>query len=238
MKMPRRSYQVALCRASRLVFVSVLLGGVGWLSTDQLSGNSISGTVTDVDGGLPLEDVTVQIRDSSGSFVTSGTTDASGSYTSFDSLDDGTYFARTFNGSGYVNELFDDIPCDICDVTLGTPIVISGAIPVTDIDFPLDLGGSVSGKVTDAASGDPLARVSVIIMDADGSFGTGGFSDADGNYTSFSPGLPTGSYFANTRNAPGYFDELYNNLPLQLRRLRPRHRHEFLGQPWRRDYGH
>ena len=111
------------------------------------------------------------------------------------------------------NELFDDIPCDICDVTLGTPIVISGAIPVTDIDFPLDLGGSVSGKVTDAASGDPLASVSVRVTDADGSFRASGFSDADGNYTSRFSGLPTGNYFANTRNAPGYFDELYDDLP-------------------------
>ncbi len=175
------------------------------------AGGRISGTVTDQATTLPLAGVQVQIFDVNGFFLTSYNTDGSGNYLSPDGLPAGTYFARTNNFAGYINELYNNIACGPCNTTSGTPITVTAGATTSGINFALAPGGRISGTVTDSATSMPLANVSVEIFDSTGAFITTGFTDTSGNYTT-SAGVATGNYFARTRNQSGYINELYNNI--------------------------
>jgi hypothetical protein len=82
----------------------------------------------------------VRIHDSAGRSVTSGSTDAAGAWTASAGLPSGTYYARTESAPGYVDELYDGIPCPlgVCTVTSGTPIDVAAGATTTGIDFGLD----------------------------------------------------------------------------------------------------
>jgi len=68
---------------------------------------------------------------------------------------------------GHLDELYDDIPCvggppHGCDATKGTPVVVAPGAVAAGVDFDLTfLGDGLMGRVTDAASGDPLAGVRI-----------------------------------------------------------------------------
>ncbi len=170
---------------------------------------AIAGTVTDAATGAPLADIRVEIRDQSGSWVGDVYTDGSGSYT-VGGLTAGTYFAHTDTYQNYLDELYDDLPCHRgCDPTAGTPIAVSLGATTGGIDFALDLGGTVSGTVTDAATGEPI-YTKVSLWAADG-------SEVDDDYCSgpFSfAGLPGGTYFAKAADRTGdrYLAELYDDI--------------------------
>ncbi len=174
-------------------------------------GGTISGLVTDAATGQPSPGVYVDFYDSGGSWVsTSWATDLTGIYTS-KGLPPGTYYAKTFNRLGYVNELFDNIACinAACDVTSGTPISVSVGTVTTGVDFALDLGGRISGTVIDDTSGITLDNIKINIWDTGGSWVTVGTTDFTGTYTS-DAGLPTGTYYGVTENSLGYGDEIYD----------------------------
>ncbi len=176
---------------------------------------AIAGTVTDAATSDPLQAIDVEIFDASGSLAASGSTDAMGSYT-VGGFAVGTYFATTSNNAGFLDELYDDLPCPgggsgDCDPTTGTPIAVSDGTTSAGIDFALERLGAISGTVTSAATGDPIAFVTVEIFDAGGSLVANGLTDALGNYTA--GGLLAGIYFATTRSISELLDELYDELP-------------------------
>lgn len=173
------------------------------------SGGRLSGTVTDVATGLPLAGVSVRIHNTLGAVSATATTDATGTYTTSVGVPSGTYFARTSNSLGYVDELYDNIPCP-CTVTSGTPIAVTAGATTTGINFALGQGGRIRGTVTDASSGTPLLDVGVDVYGADGLYFTSAYTDGAGIYTS-STGIPSGTYYAVTW-ASGYLDELYNDI--------------------------
>lgn len=175
-------------------------------------GGSIIGKVIDAGNSQPLSGVTVRILDSSGGFVTTGTTNGSGIYTSTVGLPTGVYLARTSNSLGYVEQLYQNIQCAGCSVTTGTSIPVVVGSQTTAIDFALSKGGTISGTVIDAISHLPLESVSVTLYDGGGRAVSTGTSDASGKYVS-GAGVPTGSYFAATTNDSGYLDELYDAIP-------------------------
>jgi hypothetical protein len=172
-------------------------------------GGSITGKIIDAGNSQPLSGVTVRILDNSGSFVTTGTTNGSGIYTSTAGLPTGVYLAKTSNSLGYVEQLYQNIQCAGCSVTTGTSIPVVTGAQTTAIDFALSKGGTISGTVIDAVSHVPLESVSVTLYDGGGRAVSTGTSDASGKYVS-GAGVPTGSYFAATSNDAGYLDELYN----------------------------
>lgn len=175
-------------------------------------GGWIAGTVTDASTGLPIADFGITIYDDNGDWVGGYARGWSGDY-SIDGLPAGTYFATTYNWSGYLDELYDDLPCHFgCDVTGGTPIEVSAGSTTSGIDFALELGGSITGTITDADTATPLEDIEVDIFNADGDYITYGWTDASGHYSSAS-GLATGSYFARTWNRSQYLNELYDDLP-------------------------
>jgi 5-hydroxyisourate hydrolase-like protein (transthyretin family) len=175
------------------------------------SDGRIAGQVTDEATGLPLSGVTVSVHSADGSRVESLVTDTTGSYISMTGLSTGTYYARTTNGKGYVNEAWDNVPCPSCNPTRGTAIIVTAGATRTGVDFALAVGGRISGNVRDEATGLPVSSVSVQIYDASGSFATSGTTNAAGDYSA--AGLPSGTYYARTTNGKGYVNEAWDNVP-------------------------
>ena len=172
-------------------------------------GGAISGTVTDASSGNPLNSTSLLIFDHQGRIVDSGFTDVDGTYSAFTGLATGDYFVWARDFGGYVDELYDDIVCLSCDPTTGTPVAVTAPAETSGIDFALDLGGSVSGSVTEESSGDPVTSVTVQVYDAQGNFVGNDFT-SDGSYSV--DGLADGSYFARTFNFVGLVDELYDDI--------------------------
>ncbi len=177
-------------------------------------GGNVSGTITDGQSGTTLGAMGVDIYDASGRWITYGWGNAFIGYTTRGGLPPGTYYARTTNGIGYLDELYDDFPCTLrnCDPTTGTPILVNGGSPTSDINFVIEKGGVISGTVTDSSTDTPISDLGVDIYDSSGNrFGTV-WTGVSGDYTT-GAGLPTGTYYAVTVNSFGYYDELYENLP-------------------------
>jgi hypothetical protein len=188
----------------------LLTGGLA----HRAAGGSLSGTVRDATTGLPVYDVLVEAFNSNGVDVCSEWTDHAGVY-SCGELAAGAYYVRTEDASwrGYLDELYDGIACPLesCRVTSGTPVHVTADATTTGIDFSLSPGGRIRGRLTDAATGVPLASVYLEVDDSGGSYVTYAYTDSSGLYTTGSM-LPTGSYFVRTLNSQGYFDEVYSDV--------------------------
>jgi len=174
-------------------------------------GGRIAGFVRDASTSLPLSGVIVTVASSSGAISTFGKTDATGRYISDAALPPGTYFARTANTAGYVDEAYRETTCAGCPAGTGRPIPVSAGSTVSGIDFTLAAGARVAGTVRDA-SGAPIAFATVAVYDAGGRKVTSGRSDGTGAYLS-PAGLPSGTYFARASGYyGGYVDELWNGI--------------------------
>lgn len=175
-------------------------------------GGSITGNVMADPSGPDLEGVAVDVFDSAGDYATTGWTNASGAYLSERGLPADTYYAKTVNDLGYIDELYHDIACPAwCDVTSGTGVVVTLGNATSGIDFVLSSGGLISGTVTEEGTGALLADVEVNIIDVAGNHVTYGKTDALGTYTIYNS-LPPGTYHAKTWNHQGYVNELYDGI--------------------------
>ena len=174
---------------------------------------SIWGSVTVAGSGTPLAGVAVRVYGSSGSFLRSTTTDIYGRYWADNLPATAIYYVNTSNNLGYVDELYDNLPCPLsaCSPTSGTGVSPGPGGLATGIDFALMLGGTITGTVTDAGTGAPLAGVNVYVYNASGSSVGSVTTNASGVYAT--GGLTTGTYYVRTLNSLGYIDEVYNNLP-------------------------
>ncbi len=149
--------------------VSVVIGTDSLVNFSLDAGARITGTVTS--GGNPLPNINVQIYFPNGQWANGVNTNADGTYSST-GLPDGDYVVRTWNDQGFIDELYDGIPCLGCNVTTGQEVSVSlGNDQV--VNFALDLGGQITGTIADAA-GTPLSGPSVDIFDATGEFVGGG----------------------------------------------------------------
>ena len=175
-------------------------------------GSSISGTVVAKGSESPLQGVLVHIFNSSGAPVATAGTDASGVYTK-SSLTAGTYYVRTANTMGYVDELYNNISCEggACVATSGSPVVLAAGNPTNGIDFALVPGGTISGTVSAAAGGQPIASVSVRAYNSANALVASATTNTSGAYTII--GLATGAHYVATVNALGFVDELHNDIP-------------------------
>ncbi len=175
------------------------------------SGGTITGKITDALTGLPLAyRFFLFLYDAGGGLAGVQFTDANGFF-AFSGLHTGSYFVATdFNG--YLDVLYNGMPCPIdCDPTFGTPIAVTFGSTTSGIDITLGTGGAVTGTVTDAVTGLPLAnQYSVKLYDAGGNLLDSEGTDATGSYRF--AGLPDGSYFVTMATAD-YSDELYDDLP-------------------------
>jgi hypothetical protein len=201
------------CTPDGATLISVTGGHLTPISFALDLGGDIRGNVTDVDTGNPLEGVEVHIHDLANRHISIGFTDANGRYDTFDGLPAGPYVVIALNHDGFVDELYDDIPCvhTLCSFAFATVINSVPGVVVDNINFALKTGGRFVGTVTDAATQQPISGVQIAIFDSGGTRLSTGSSDATGNYRSFD-GLPTGSYFIRTLNFKHYIDELHDDI--------------------------
>lgn len=171
-------------------------------------GGAIQGAVSDAVTHQPV-DGSLQIFDEWGFSVAYGYTDAAGAYR-FSGLPTGTYYVGV-RSDIYQDELYDNIFWSgngYSDALDGTPIQVT-APQTQSIDLLLDLGGTISGTVTDASSGLPVADVAIQIRDTNGNYRYA-YTNPDGTYTV--RGLATGSYRAQAYES-NYLSVLYNGIP-------------------------
>lgn len=201
------------CTPDGAAFIPVTGGKFTPISFALDLGGDIRGTVTDIDTGIPLEGIEVHIHDLANNHISIGFTDVNGHYDTFDGLPGGPYVVLALNQDGFVDELYDDIPCvhGICSLGLATVINSTPGVIVDNINFGLNTGGRIKGTVTDAATQQPISGVQIQIFNSAGSRVSTASSDNAGNYTCFD-GLPTGSYFVRTANFKHFIDELFDNI--------------------------
>jgi hypothetical protein len=164
----------------------------------------------------PLEGVSVTVCGGDFGYLAcedSGTTDATGAY-ALTGLPSGTYYVRTQNALGFVDESYDDFPCvhsSSC-FTQGTAVTVTAGATTSGTNFALAPGGSISGMVTDALTSAPLrgVRVEVYFRVGNASVRVATTStDTAGMYSV--AGLGAGTYFALTSSS--YLNEIYDNIP-------------------------
>jgi hypothetical protein len=180
-------------------------------------GGSVAGTVTDAGTSAGLSAVEVDIYGLDGRFDGYGYTDASGNYSTVHNLPTGDYVAVTRNGAGYLDEMWDGVLCppgypwSCGGVGAATPIHVAVGTVTNDIDFALEKGGQIAGKVTDASTTTGLPYTEVDIYTEDGRFVSHTYTDGAGDYTSTS--LPEGRYRSRTSNYSGYVNEVHDDKP-------------------------
>jgi hypothetical protein len=174
---------------------------------------TVTGTVTRSADGTPVAAATVWLSSDTTGTSHPALTDASGVYKF--TVPAGTYQLYTSNGKGLIDEIYDDIRCPgACNTAqvreLGAKIVVPDGGTVSGRDFALDAGGSVSGTVVNSATSEALAGVYVYLY----STGTqpSGYSQTNTSGAYTVSGLPTGTYYAYTRNTAGFLDEVYDDV--------------------------
>jgi len=154
----------------------------------------------------------VSIYNSTGVLVSTGSSDGSNGYISFNGLAAGTYYA-VGTSAGYSTELHSAINCNNCNPTTGTPIIV-GSSGTTTVNFHLTrVFAHLSGRVLAGAGGPGLGGVKVVFYTPGGSVVDSAVSDF--NDGSYSIDLPVnGDYFARAENNvyAGYADQLYDGI--------------------------
>ena len=169
-------------------------------------GGTVSGRVLDGETGLPIAGASIVVSDfEQASRAYFGATNVDGYYTVV-GVSTGQYRAYAY-ATGYVREYYQD--------TYGYNEAASVSVTVPEdtpnIDFNLDIGGTISGRVLDSATGQPIAGAMISVHDYSLGYHYGwGVTDADGYYTTSA--VLTGEHRVQAR-AEGYTTEYYQDTP-------------------------
>ncbi|MHB1569894.1 MAG: carboxypeptidase regulatory-like domain-containing protein, partial [Solirubrobacteraceae bacterium] len=191
--------------------VTVTAGQTTTLAGEPLQeAGTVTGTVTDAASGAGVAGVSVTIYDLYGDYVASGTTGSGGGY-SIDGVPGGTYvvgFAGSDGAGSYVTTYYGGSTTQAG----ATQISVTDGKTTSGIDQALPHGGSVSGTVTDATLGTPLAGIVVDLYDSSGNVAGSATTSATGRYSV--AGLPPGTYtasFAPSQKPSPYQEQYYKD---------------------------
>jgi len=207
----------AQCDLAGGTSVRIAAGATTTIDFSLAPGVRLSGRVTDAATGLGLSGVRIQaLKTASGPAAWPARTDGRGFFRTkagedYQGLPPGSYYLRTSNSQGYVDEVFKDVPCLACDVTIGTKVQVNAGTATNGLDFALSRGGRIGGSVT-RAKGAPVALATVRFYDAAGRLVSTVSTGFTGAY--LSQGLPAGLYYAAASSGTaGEVDALYDGAP-------------------------
>ncbi|MSM40744.1 MAG: hypothetical protein GJT30_14100 [Geobacter sp.] len=176
---------------------------IAGINAALVRGGKVTGRITDRITGAGIANVYLYLVDRhTGNWAASGTTDQTGAYV-ISGLVPSSYRLRIepSSASGYFASWYKDQELPACAET----ITVTDSSTIAGIDAQLDPGGSISGRVTDAATGAGISNTVIgfaNITTSPVSVSTGGIVvDGTGAYTI--GGLRSGSYRL-TFSAPGY----------------------------------
>ncbi len=166
-------------------------------------GGGISGQVTNA-SAVGIANVEVDVYDSTDNFITSGFTASDGTYTLI-GIPTGSYkvnfapYSSIYVGQWYSNQ---------SSFASANTVAVTAPNTTPAISAVLAVGGSISGKVTNASTAG-IANVEVSVYDNNGNYIASGLTASDGTYTV--SGLPTGSYKVQFTGFPCSSGQWYNN---------------------------
>lgn len=170
---------------------------------------TIAGTVTDQATGQPIAGAVVEAFRENNRIDAAvdgvgyrAKADSSGNYL-IENVPAGEYIVVAV-AEEYLPEFFEEA----ARKDSATLVTVADDSDVTDINFTLMLGGSISGLVASEVDSLPIAGALVQVWDSQSDFHRRTYSDEFGNYTV--RGLRTGSYFVRVI-AEGFEPELYDD---------------------------
>ena len=202
--------------------VPVTIGEESTVDFELTQGGRIAGRIFDAgtNGVLPQRP-SVQVRMGDNAVVWSGTVASNGTYLTR-ALPAGTYYVRSRNRSGFLDEMYLDEECYWCAPVGGidingqpvtpTPVNIVVGVTTPGIDLGLSPGRRLGGRVTVAPGGQGLPSIVVSVYDANGRFMSSGTSNSQGEWNAFN-GYAPGTYYLRAASDGRYFDELYGGVP-------------------------
>ncbi|MGA2285072.1 MAG: carboxypeptidase regulatory-like domain-containing protein [Dehalococcoidia bacterium] len=163
---------------------------------------TISGTVIRASDGQPVEGADVCTYGSS-IYTPCASSEADGNYVLHGLSAD--RYKLNVHAEGYVDEYYDGV----MDVGAATYISVASGQNITDINFELRTGGTISGKVTDSHS-NALENVDVeACLQGFSTFCQSASTDVNGLYQI--EGLAGGSYTVHASSSENYVEQWYNN---------------------------
>lgn len=174
----------------------------------------IQGVVTDASTGDPLSGVRVYAYDADTGWSVSSDYSASDGAYELAYLDEGAYHVVASSSFTHLDEVYDDILCEpSCDPSVGTAVSVSLNAPTTGIDFALTRKATISGRLTDSVTGEPVEG-HLQLYDGSG-FYEGG---RDTGYPYAGPGeyvfqgLDAGTYYLKA-SSETHESQIYDGLP-------------------------
>ncbi len=196
-------------------------GNMSGINATLAKGGTITGTVTDQGSGTGLSGIDVEAYTQDYQTDVYATTGDDGRYT-LTGLPGGSYTVE-FSGdpyndpdtSAYLSQYYDGHVAT--DDAISDPVSVTAGSTTDGIDATMAKGATISGTITDAATGAPLSNICVYPMptanDGSGYYGgTRACTDGEGHYTT--AGVPSGSYKLDYTNYNGrYIEQWYDNQP-------------------------
>jgi protocatechuate 3,4-dioxygenase beta subunit len=142
-------------------------------------GAIISGKVIDANSGNPIPGVYINADNYEDGERADGTTEVDGSYI-LRGLAAGRYRIRAgAQEQGYMQQYYRDrVTWDEANL-----VVVTEGEDTSGINFSLAIGATISGKVTDASSGNPIPGVYINADNDEGGEGADDMTETDGSYT-------------------------------------------------------
>jgi transcriptional regulator CtsR len=165
---------------------------------------SISGHVYQDDGVTPIADIQVWAESYCSNTYIHTHTAEDGSYSI--TVPSGWYYVKARPTPPYIGEYYNNA----YNRDAATPVFVTAPYDTSDIDFILDVGGTISGHVYKEDGLTPIPNMLVIIDGINNSFGDSAATEVDGSY---SLALPMGTYnvwaFGNSEYAAEFYDNAY-----------------------------